>query len=34
VAAVLGVSTSVVKTQSLRILTRLRKSLGDDFQER
>jgi RNA polymerase sigma-70 factor (sigma-E family) len=34
VAAVLGVSASVVKTQSLRILTRLRRSLGDDFNQR
>jgi RNA polymerase sigma-70 factor (sigma-E family) len=34
VATVLGVSPSVVKTQSLRILTRLRRSLGDDFNQR
>ena len=31
VAEVLGVSVSVVKTQSMRSLTRLREMLGEDF---
>ena len=31
VAEILGVSTSVVKMQSMRALTRLRELLGEDF---